>query len=288
MINIEQPNSMSKSEPFGAFRPPNKLDIGLRFLRKAGFARGQFRRFIANWIKRNHKGPWDVEIRKYRARIFLHDNSCELKAYLAGNAYCNEEFRLIAEQLSKKKDPVFIDIGANAGLFTLHAHSVTSTDAKILSIEPNPILVSRLTFNITANNATDKCTVYPFALGASVGEAEFTCTADMGSGALATGASENDTKFTALIMPLKNLLSDENITKIDILKIDIEGFEDRVMHPFFSAAPKSLFPEYIIIENNIEEWEIDCIAEMTSLGYQVIMANKANIALHYQPENQPG
>lgn len=273
--------------PFGDYSPPGIIDNVVTVLRNSGLMRGQFRKFIANWIKRSNAGPWDVDIRKYRGRIFLHDNSCELKAYLAGNAYCNEEFKLIAEQLSKKKNPVFIDIGANAGLFTLHAHSVTSNDAKILSIEPNPILVSRLTFNIAANNATDKCTVYPFALGASEGEAEFTCTADMGSGALATGASKNDTKFTAMVVPLKKLLNDENIAKIDILKIDIEGFEDKVMHPFFSTAPESLYPEYVIIENNIDEWEMDCIAEMTGLGYQVIMANKANIALHYQPKNQP-
>ncbi len=285
---LQIPNKGYTSKPFGHFSPPGIVDKTLSALRTAGLMRGQFRKFIANWIKRGNEGPWDVEIRKYQARIFLHDNSCELKAYLAGNAYCNDEFKLIAEQLPKNKEPVFVDIGANAGLFTLHAHSVTSKDAKILSIEPNPILVSRLTFNISANKAADKCTVYPLALGASEGEAEFTCTADMGSGALATGANENGTKFTARVVPLINLLSDEGITKIDILKIDIEGFEDKVMHPFFSVAPKSLYPEYVIIENNIEEWEIDCIAQMTALGYRVIMANKANIALHYQPDNRPG
>ncbi len=274
--------------PFGDYSPPGIIDNVVSVLRNSGLMRGQLRRFIANWIKRNHKGPWDVDIRKYRARIFLHDNSCELKAYLAGNAYCNEEFKLIAEQLSKKKDPVFIDIGANAGLFTLHAHSVTSTDAKILSIEPNPILVSRLTFNIAANNATDKCTVYPIALGEQEGTAEFAYSTDMGSASLVTGSIDNIDTFTANVIPLVKLIADEKIIRIDFLKIDIEGFEDKVMHPFFSAAPKSLYPEYVIIENNIEEWEIDCIAEMTSHGYQVIMANKANIALHYQPENQPG
>ena len=75
-------NSISKSQPFGAFRPSNNIVFGLSLLRKSGLARGQLRRLVGNWIKRNHKGPWDVDIRKFRARIFLHDNSCELKAYL--------------------------------------------------------------------------------------------------------------------------------------------------------------------------------------------------------------
>ncbi len=283
MISIEDSNSKSRSEPFGAYRPPNKLDIGLRILRNAGFARGQLRRYIANWIKRNHKGPWDVSIRKYRARIFLHDNSCELKAYLAGEAYCNEEFKLMVERMANKVDPVFVDIGANAGLFSLHANSVTQDGAKILSIEPNPILVSRLEFNINANNANDKCKLYPFALGEDEGIAEFAYSTDMGSASLVTGSIDNGATFTADVIPLVKLIKDEKIAKIDFLKIDIEGHEDKVMHHFFSTAPESLYPDCVIIENNIDEWDIDCVSQMTGLGYHIIFTNKANIALEYKP-----
>jgi len=284
MIGIENP--ISESQPFGAFRPSNGLVFGLSLLRNAGLARGQLRRLVANWIKRNYEGPWDVEIRKYRARIFLHDNSCELKAYLAGTAYCNQEFKLITERISKKSNPVFIDIGANAGLFTLHANSVTQVGAKILAIEPNPILVSRLEFNISANDADNKCAVFPIAVGANEGEAEFSCTADMGSGSLITTSDEGDNTFKASIIPLVKLLADEEVQRIDILKIDIEGHEDQVMTPFFTSAPESLYPDCVIIENNVNDWSTDCIAQMTALGYQIIFANRANIGLEYIRSNR--
>ena len=194
---------------------------------------------------------------------------------------------MIAERISNKSNPVFIDIGANAGLFTLHANSVTQSGAKILAIEPNPVLVSRLEFNISANDANNKCSVFPIAVGAIEGEAEFSCTADMGSGSQVTTSDEDNNTFKASIIPLVKLLADEDVQSIDILKIDIEGHEDKVMDPFFTFAPESLYPDCVIIENNVNEWSTDCIAQMTELGYEIIFANKANIGLEYIRPNSP-
>lgn len=50
--------------------------------------------------------------------------------------------------------------------------------------------------------------------------------------------------------PLLEIVQNQNCQKINFLKIDIEGFEFRVFKQFFSTAPKSIFPEWILVEDN--------------------------------------
>jgi hypothetical protein len=48
--------------------------------------------------------------------------------------------------------------------------------------------------------------------------------------------------------PLADVVRDHGISRIDALKIDIEGLEERVLSGLFSSAPETLFPKMIIIE----------------------------------------
>ena len=58
------------------------------------------------------------------------------------------------------------------------------------------------------------------------------------------------------------------MTKVDALKIDVEGFEDRVLTGFFAEAPQSLWPRAVVIEHlSKNEWLKDCIADMRARGY---------------------
>jgi hypothetical protein len=42
---------------------------------------------------------------------------------------------------------------------------------------------------------------------------------------------------------------------VDALKIDVEGFEDRVLTGFFAEAPQALWPRAVVIEHlSRDEW----------------------------------
>ena len=41
--------------------------------------------------------------------------------------------------------------------------------------------------------------------------------------------------------PLTQVLAEQGVDRIDALKIDVEGVEDRILLPFFKSAPESLF-----------------------------------------------
>ena len=75
-------------------------------------------------------------------------------------------------------------------------------------------------------------------------------------------------------------LKNQNITKIDALKIDIEGFEDRALFPFFDEAPKSLWPTCIVIEPNSTSWEKDILSRLETLGYVRTGKTRGNVILN--------
>ncbi len=55
--------------------------------------------------------------------------------------------------------------------------------------------------------------------------------------------------------------------RIDAMKMDIEGFEDRVLPPFFETAPRSLWPRLLILEAWTGAIRDLCVAR----GYRVRM-----------------
>ena len=51
---------------------------------------------------------------------------------------------------------------------------------------------------------------------------------------------------------LLSLTGEENLTRIDAMKLDVEGAEDLILEPFFAQAPQSLWPRLLLIENDRE------------------------------------
>ena len=55
---------------------------------------------------------------------------------------------------------------------------------------------------------------------------------------------------------------------VDGLKIDVEGFEDRILAGFFARAPQALWPGAVVIEHlSRDEWRHDSIAGVLARGY---------------------
>jgi hypothetical protein len=50
------------------------------------------------------------------------------------------------------------------------------------------------------------------------------------------------------VRPLKDMLEEAGVTRVDTLKVDVETFEDRVVPPFFDATAPSLWPRRICLE----------------------------------------
>ena len=79
---------------------------------------------------------------------------------------------------------------------------------------------------------------------------------------------------------LQRILGDAGVDHVDALKIDVEGFEDRVLTGFFRDAPQALWPRAVVIEHlSRDEWQDDCIADMLARGYAETGKTRSNTLL---------
>ena len=79
---------------------------------------------------------------------------------------------------------------------------------------------------------------------------------------------------------LQRILDEAGVTQVDTLKIDVEGFEDRVLTGSSSEAPQSLWPRAVVIEHlSQNEWQQDCIADMLARGYVETGKTRSNTLL---------
>jgi FkbM family methyltransferase len=141
------------------------------------------------------------------------------------NGYWIGQYELpIQEGLARELKPgmVFFDVGANAGFFTLVAAKLVGSQGKCVAFDPMPENVESVRQQIKLNEL-GYCTAVQKAVGAHVGEAEFT----FGTAGDSTGrfGSGGDGKTT---MTVKVTTLDEAIARFgrpDFIKMDIEGAE---------------------------------------------------------------
>jgi FkbM family methyltransferase len=162
---------------------------------------------------------------------------------------------------------VFVDIGANVGTYAMALARRVGASGKVIAIEPHPVTHARLAFN---RNASGFAQVILIAAAAGAADGELMIETDgdnLGASHIVSGEGAGD----ALRVPslrLLRVLEEAGVERVDALKIDVEGFEDRVLTGFFKDAPQELWPRAVVIEHlSRNEWQDDCIADMLARGY---------------------
>ncbi len=211
-----------------------------------------------------------------------------------------EASRLIRGRLGFKPEPpeelapvmaklspgnTFVDVGAHTGLFSVEAARRVGPSGRVLAIEPNPALLKPLEAAVAA---FPNVSVIPSAVGEASGLATLhVFKQDTRSSLLKTGRASRYTlddrnRPEAVRVPVEPLLSiilRHQIERVDALKIDVEGYEDRVLLPFFRAAPKMLWPASVMIERSPHVWAEDCIKHMIGIGYRTAWEGRGDTLL---------
>ena len=244
-MSFEQPNP-----PFGTYALPAALDR-LR-LRAETFPRRWMASGVRRLIQRFRHEPYDVEVfGNQKARLYPSDNRAEKRA-LSGTQFWDlpERARLLRAMDTVDGTFHFVDAGANVGLYTLsvRADAVRSgKPTRIVAIEPDPVNAARLRCNLAASGADDVFHA-AVALSDTAGEVSFI------SGGLDNRgeARIGDGDLTLPALPLLDVVTQAGLTRIDAMKMDIEGHEVTVLTSFFANAPVQLFPRLVIMETGRE------------------------------------
>lgn len=188
------------------------------------------------WVPSN-----DIHLEQWKAGQPFTQNKCLLKFL----DYCNYQ---------NKKFNTVIDIGAWCGTWAKYIEPYTK---KVIAFEPD-----KLHFECLQRNCTINCVPRMEAVGSKIQEISLTDD-DF------TQAKRIDKKGNIKMVTLDFL----NYEKVDLIKIDVEGYEMEVL----KGATKTLESvQYLMIElnNNSKKYgssNIDIEKYLDSLGFKVLM-----------------
>jgi FkbM family methyltransferase len=260
---------MDDTTDWGRYAPPT-ASWPLRALIIAGLARGAARKKIIRTWKKRFGSIIDIKTSGIKYRLNLNDNVTDGRILTSHNRYDCTEIKALRAAC---KHGVFVDIGANVGFYSL---SLASTGSQVIAIEPNPKTLARLHCNTALNDFAERVTILPIGIGEE-GEFQLISSGDLGSANIRPNSAGHTEAVTISTRPLLDVLTEQNIDQVGGLKIDIEGMEDRALLPFFKNAPKSLWPDCIVIEHcNRVHWENDVIAHMQNCGYNLTFKTRSN------------
>jgi len=281
-------NQFTKPAPFGALRP-GRLDslvlaattalpdtwLGLRMAIL-------LRRLVTMRLSGRQPAALDVDRWGLAMRLHPLDNGCEKNLLFTPKMYEPAELAALEEAIkaTRGRPFVFVDIGANVGLFSLFVAANAGSDARIVAIEPEPGNMARLTFNLGANKTLP---IRPLALAVGEEDCEVAISLNPrdrgGTRARAVTATDAGDLVRVPCRPLLSVLREEALMAVDALKIDVEGMEDRVLAPFFRDAPPELWPRLVLIEDSSHEWNTDLFKLLAEKGYTVSTRSKQNVVL---------
>lgn len=228
--------------------------------------------------------PRDVSIFKsMRARLHPHDNICEKRVYLTPQHWDQQERSALATAIANtstttERPFTFLDIGANAGLYSLFALDVAHRKGipfRALCLEPDPVMHERLLFNIAVSKAHHEVTPLRAAISDHDGEVSFS------SANNSRGMNQIDQNGDHRVpcFKLSSVLSDQNITHIDAMKMDIEGHEYKATQSLLEIVEKTTWPSLIILETSHEKKDASASSLFQEAGYQKILQTKLNAVL---------
>jgi FkbM family methyltransferase len=262
--------------PFGAFAPTRAQASIISLAHRSRLKRGAFRPMLSRLINALRAGPLDVPYQGASFR-FYHQASATERGALFNPDYNLEELDFL--RAHTPIGGVFVDVGANVGTYAMVLARHVGASGKVIAIEPHPVTHARLAFNRSASGFT-QVQLVAAAAGASDGELMIATDGDnLGASHIVSG----DRPGNAIKVPslrLQRILDDAGADHVDALKIDVEGFEDRVLTGFFKQAPQRLWPRAVVIEHlSRNEWQDDCIADMRARGYAEIGRTRSNTML---------
>lgn len=267
----ERDRSVPLDPPFGTFAPgPVERRLIALGRSLADTRRGRrIASLIRSTLSRIRRQPIDLAVVGQRMRLHASGNACEKRLIATPQFFDPVELELISTRARARLDFRFVDIGANVGAYTVFAALAGGRGARVLAVEPNRRVLDRLRVNVAANGLAN-VDIAEVALGDADGEAEFAVDRhNMGQSSLLVGQRGAGTceVVRVRVRRLADLLAETGFTRIDVLKIDVEGYEDRVLVPFLETAPDAVLPAVIIMEDSAADWQADLAGALRRKGY---------------------
>ncbi len=233
------------------------------------------------------KEPYDVAIASgVNARLYPSKNRCEKRAFAGVQIWDARERSSLERAVQNGQDApfVFLDVGANVGLYSLFVNAYAAAakrPARILAIEPGLETCARLEANIAASSADVQ--IIRSAISDAPGTGHLGGGDDnRGEAKLVSGGHNVE---AVVVDTLARICRANGLTHIDAMKLDIEGHDLKALTGFFDDAPERLHPVLLILETGREE-PSPLIELCRVYGYSVSERAGLNAILEKKPHVQ--
>jgi len=197
---------------------------------------------------------------------------------ITNNDYEFETREIIAKILLP--DSIFLDLGANIGLHSIFATKFLSGIGKVYSFEPTPNTFNYLLKNIKTNNLTEKIKPENIAITNQDGYAYFSVTNNSECNSIVSELNDDISTIQVPTMSIDNYCKINNIQKVDLIKMDIEGQELNDMKSMVDTVKnnesiKIIFElhENNLKNNNEEPYSILSFLNSIDLKYFMLINN---------------
>ena len=204
----------------------------------------------------------DVERFGLHWRLYRRGNVADARLLLRPDSFEPVEVGCILDLV--RPGFTFLDVGANCGFYSLRIAQAARGTARVIGIEPHPAMRRRLAFNASINPD------FPVRiLGCAVGDRAQPGRLVEGTRNLGQTRVSDQGSIEIEIRTLSGIAATETLEHIDAIKVDVEGFEDRVLDPFLQEAPDALLPRLIVAEHSWSgSWETDWLTRASTRGYR--------------------
>lgn len=255
----------------GAFAPTALQRALIEFSRRAGLGNGFLRKHGAAALLRLRDQPIDYDY--FGLTLRFYPALCGSMRHMLMSPDWSERQERAFILARTPDNGVFVDVGVNVGFFLFYV-AAHRPNATIVGFEPAPTYHALDSFNIAANRLAN-VHLFRAALSDQAGVAHFNLEGE----SLAHGAGA----IEVATIPLLDALAQRAIERIDCLKIDIEGAEDKALMPFFRSADRALWPKAVVIEDGRRYWSEDVLGFMLANGYREEWRSRLNLALTLAP-----
>lgn len=197
------------------------LDLVLAsYINSLEFAQRQEKLVVKREVKQVQK------IRINDVDMIVSPDDLDVGAHLVNGEYEPHVTKVFRQQITHRKMNI-IDLGANIGYFTMLAASMIDPDGQIFAVEPSADNVKLIELS-RRQNEFNNIQIINTAVGETIGILGLNGSYSNGTTASLSNNEQSLLDSTVVpCLPLDNLIPAE--TRIDLIKIDVEGYEYRAL-----------------------------------------------------------
>lgn len=213
--------------------------------------------------------------------------------------YEADNFELLEETC--KPGAVIIDIGAHIGLFSVIASQVAGATGKVFAFEPAPSTYALLQKTVSINHKQQSIETFQKAVGKESGKITFFISDDQADNSNSLVQYKEDRSLHGIdvdVTSIDNFVAEKNISKLDFIKIDVEGAEYDTLQGAVNTLKNlrpvcivAIHPEPIAAKGDKLEDIYDLISncnyrimlDKQEFSKEAMLVNKELIDLHIYP-----